>query len=357
MRKTWLYTLAMIAVFGLLLTGCEKSNNPLVTNDLNGPDKTTPPSYAEHQNIWAGRTIDVGDLYVWNTETKLYVQYQLTGDWYLSDCKLGVYETFSDIPNWPERPPTGRLYYKSGPINTQIYEFEIDLNHIVWQYGNNPKDTSSFSVTYCNWVWIVAHCDVYHDLDGDGQYDTGEPTETGFGGDSIPPYENAWWYYFKYHVVAPPEPTPGCTTYTQGGWGAPPHGNNPGMYLHTYFTSKFPTGLTIGSTYTLTLTSAQAITDFLPQGGPPAALTQNYTDPTNKISVLCGQMVALKLNITFWPALLDIEVTCGGDEMTVEEFWDIAEDVFGGSSTAYTPEQINECATSINEMFVGGETP
>src|SRR5215510_9913562 len=35
-------------------------------------------------------------------------------------------------------------------------------------------------------------------------------------------------------------------TQTQGGWGAPPAGNNPGAYLHAHFATAFPTGLTIG---------------------------------------------------------------------------------------------------------------
>src|SRR5687768_552631 len=70
-------------------------------------------------------------------------------------------------------------------------------------------------------------------------------------------------------------------TFTQGGWGSKPHGNNPGSYQFKNFAAAFPNGLTAGcSTYQLNLTSAQAVCDFLPCGGSAAALTASYTTPT-----------------------------------------------------------------------------
>src|SRR5205085_44994 len=46
-------------------------------------------------------------------------------------------------------------------------------------------------------------------------------------------------------------------SFTQGGWGAKPHGNNAGALLASKFASVFPAGLTIGSGAKLvTFTSA-----------------------------------------------------------------------------------------------------
>ena len=55
------------------------------------------------------------------------------------------------------------------------------------------------------------------------------------------------------------------TTYTQGGWGAPPNGNNPGALLKANFATVYPSGVTIGGTKTLKFTSAAAI-EALPAG-------------------------------------------------------------------------------------------
>src|SRR3712207_8860774 len=35
-------------------------------------------------------------------------------------------------------------------------------------------------------------------------------------------------------------------TYTQGGWGSDPSGNNPGQRLHANFARVYPNGLTVG---------------------------------------------------------------------------------------------------------------
>jgi hypothetical protein len=90
----------------------------------------------------------------------------------------------------------------------------------------------------------------------------------------------------------------GCTV-TQGGWGAPAHGNNPGTLLNSKFPTLYPTGLTIGGLNTLHFTSANAVRAFMPQGGPPSFLNASATDPTARTSagVFAGQVLALQLNV------------------------------------------------------------
>ena len=69
------------------------------------------------------------------------------------------------------------------------------------------------------------------------------------------------------------------TTYTQGGWGAPPSCNNPGGLLANNFSRVYAGGsVSIGGTYKLKFTSASAIQNFLPAGGNAGVLTGNATN-------------------------------------------------------------------------------
>ena len=105
-----------------------------------------------------------------------------------------------------------------------------------------------------------------------------------------------------------PIPSRPLTTYTMGGWGSTPCGNNPGTLLAQNFATVFPAGLTVGGGKTVKFTSARAIENFLPCGGNAARLQQNYINPTTKLGVLAGQVVALRLGVSFSNA----GVTAGG---------------------------------------------
>ena len=157
-------------------------------------------------------------------------------------------------------------------------------------------------------------------------------------------------------------------TQTQGGWGAAPAGNNPGTYLHANFKAAFSDGLTVGcypGNYYIKLTSAQAVTNLLPTGGKAAALTASAVDPASSKNVLVGQLVALKLSVTFDAydanfgqssvALGNMVIGSGAFKgYTVAQFLQTAEQVLGGCSTEFTPTQVNETASSINENFDDG---
>lgn len=97
-----------------------------------------------------------------------------------------------------------------------------------------------------------------------------------------------------------PSACPGHRTYTQGGWGGNPRGNNPAAFLRDHFEEAFPDGLEIGCINTLSLSSATAVRNFLPQGATASALPAGeLADPTryDYDNVLAGQLVALTLNV------------------------------------------------------------
>ncbi len=158
----------------------------------------------------------------------------------------------------------------------------------------------------------------------------------------------------------------GFRTQTQGGWGAVPHGNNPGTYLHAHFASAFPTGLSVGCTYTLKLTSAKAVTDYLPGGGTPAVLTKNYTNPVGEIkNNLASQLVTLTLSVQFDKAdpnfssskysLGNLVVKAGPFAgMTVNAVLAEANKVLGGCTSKFTVSQLSAALTAMNENFDDG---
>ena len=158
------------------------------------------------------------------------------------------------------------------------------------------------------------------------------------------------------------------TTYTQGGWGAPPHGNNPGKLLADNFATVYPSGVVIGRNpnFKLTFTSASAVEAFLPQGGTPGVLTGSATDPTTSAAgVFAGQVLTLQLNVDFSkagitdPNLKDLKYVDPGDSLdgkTIEEILAIANDVLGGGAlpSGYTVSKLNDLVDKINNAFDEG---
>jgi hypothetical protein len=157
------------------------------------------------------------------------------------------------------------------------------------------------------------------------------------------------------------------TTYTQGGWGASPSGNNPGMVLAKNFSTVYPAGsLTIGGTYKLTFTSAGAIANFLPQGGSAGALTGSAINSgSSNAGVFAGQVLALQLSVDFsnkgitHTGLAALTVTSGAMKgYTVAQVLAIANAVIGGSSAALPSgvslSTLNSVVDAINNNFDNG---
>lgn len=158
----------------------------------------------------------------------------------------------------------------------------------------------------------------------------------------------------------------GLYTLTQGGWGSKST-SQPGKLRDQYFSAVFPSGLVVGGNYTLTLNSARAVQDFLPNGGTPAALNKDYVNPkTTSAGNLAAQTVALKLNVAFDDAgktgtnplaLRDLVIASGPlAGKTVGQLLDLCNIALGGGSTQYTYSQLSDAATKINENFDEGKT-
>lgn len=156
-------------------------------------------------------------------------------------------------------------------------------------------------------------------------------------------------------------------TYTQGGWGAVPSGNNPGTYLHANFATAFPNGLTIGNgTNNIILTTATAVTNFLPSGGSLNTLTGSSTNPGGTISsTFAGQLVAATLNVGFdtyfanfaagTNSLKDMYCNFSGFYgVKVSDLLIEANASISGSTTTHTRSSLNSALTKLNENYDNG---
>jgi hypothetical protein len=155
------------------------------------------------------------------------------------------------------------------------------------------------------------------------------------------------------------------TTFTMGGWGAPPNGSNPGTLLMLNFSKFYPSGVLIGGKKTLLFTNQPAITAFLPYGGTPGVLTTNRTNPlVTEAGVFAAQVLALKLNYDFSVAGLtpknlgSLRVAPGNPlaGYTVAQVLSLANSVLGGGSlpSGISLSTLNFVVASINGNYDNG---
>lgn len=149
---------------------------------------------------------------------------------------------------------------------------------------------------------------------------------------------------------------------SQGGWGAPPNGDNRGQTLALNFDLVSP--LVVGVGYTMTFSSADAVEAYLPAKGTPLALTTSYSDPTSTgAGVFGGQVLALQLNAGLQRVIQGIKGSIGPlklrntgtslDGKTVGEILAAAQVALGGGAipTGYTISDLNNLITNLNEAF------
>lgn len=155
------------------------------------------------------------------------------------------------------------------------------------------------------------------------------------------------------------------TTYTSVGWSVDASGTNIGALRDFYFPKMFPDGLTAGGTYSIKLTSSQALVAYLKGEGSPGKLIQNYVNPTSTESGIFGiQVVTLSLNViadelfktgTNSLLLKELQIASGTFQgKTVAEFLALANKTLGGENTGYTIPVVNDMASKINGNFEEG---
>ena len=354
--KTLLF-IAASSFFLLLYTNCDESEN--ILTERSGPEDCSidtsiavssdlPCNATVVLDLLAGQTIPVGSVSLYSDGTDLTVTYTTTGGWVMDETHLFVGDC-ADVPlNAACNPKIGQFPYSEDHIpGVSSYTYVIPL--------------SALPDCFC----FIAHAAVSND---DGSGGTLEETAFANGENELP---GDRWGWFSIYCQGPCDPVGDSCLYrtqTQGGWGAEPSGNNPGSYLHANFDAAFPTGVVIGCTYTITITSAQAVTDFLPQGGGPVALTTNYVDPTDPlVSTLSGNLLAVVLALGFDAYDPSFGAASGylGDLIigsgtfagwTVTDLVNEGNLALGGCSSAYSLSELNDALSAVSSSFTDGES-
>ena len=350
--------LTAVAIAAILIGSCNKEKDELsstvkksdIASNLNSKTLTkslSPPcGTPQVRNLIEWQNINVGTVSVWNTKDSLFIDYEITA----AGWRLSTANVFAGDCGALQLPPylnsgiaaPDKFPYHSPEINNTGYLFKIPL------------------AALSNCICISAQATVQY-FDGEVYHsETSWASGLAFSVSDFGAYFN----YCK-QQCAPPAPCTGFNTVTQGGWGAPAHGNNPGTYLNAHFASCFPNGLTVGCGNTDAFSSAADIRAALPQGGPPAALTASYVNPVNRFNVLLGQVVALKLNVTFDGCDAGFATTTRnlGNQLittgafagkTVNFLLAEAEKVLGGCASGYSVNDVNTAATSVNQNYDSG---
>jgi hypothetical protein len=127
--------------------------------------------------LWAGQHTNSGTVTVWNDESYLYVRFQTTGGWTLTETHVHVATSLSGIPtNDQGIPVPGQFDHTATHNHTTSYTYTIPLT---WPEGTD--------------LVIAAHATVAL-LDGGGQ---AVQVETAWGGDQ-PGSGPRWWFYLEY---------------------------------------------------------------------------------------------------------------------------------------------------------------
>jgi hypothetical protein len=97
-----------------------------------------PPGATKAGDLFAGQTTDVGDLFVWNDTTNLYVQFSLSSGWCMSESHLAVATDVAAVPKTKTgNPIPGQFAYKATHtpcVSTYTYTVPLVAG---WDVGAN----------------------------------------------------------------------------------------------------------------------------------------------------------------------------------------------------------------------------
>jgi len=205
--KKLVYLIVLALILGLVLTGCSLLSNisQVPVTEQSGITYLTKGAPGDPPNVfplYAGQNIDVGTVSVWNDGVKLYVKYETTGGWIMTETHLAVVTNTADFPtNKPGNPMVGHFPYGEENIFTDTWEETIEL-----------AELGVLSTTWDDPLYIAAHAVVFNETVtglGDNLVANGgfeEPTltgthsifDTGYLGlewivqPTIPPWDATW---------------------------------------------------------------------------------------------------------------------------------------------------------------------
>jgi len=135
--KKLIYLIVLALILGLVLTGCLLSNvGQVPTNEQSGISYLTKGGTLDDPEVftlYAGQHIDVGTVSVWNGINEvlgvecLYVKYETTGGWVMTETHLAVANEFDGLPQTKKgNPIPGQFPYKHEDL-----DFVMDDEYII----------------------------------------------------------------------------------------------------------------------------------------------------------------------------------------------------------------------------------
>lgn len=166
--------LAILLVLGLVAAIAIPMAAPVVAAPTS---YVTPPSYAQQYTLFGGKTINVGSVWVWNDATTLYVEYQTTGKWLMSETHLQIATALSDIPQTKTGNPIPGHFAMGDTLNPAAN----------WDYFTYPLPPSGTT------LYIAAQAEVSKPGDSETAWGALPCGSYGFPGKN-------WATYFTYTV-------------------------------------------------------------------------------------------------------------------------------------------------------------
>ena len=224
--KKVLFLIVSIVILGLVFAGCGGITN-ITAPSTSQEGITYVTKHTEEEPfdsiLYAGQTIPVGNVYVWNDDVELHVTYNTTGGWVLTETHLAVATALEDIPQKNGNPIPGKFPYQccynedevkwifqiknggapgatcdaDGNTNATLTEVEYII----------PLSEIGDGVDCEELLYIAAHASLLN-LDNVVGFvpDTGDPIyqeETGWGDNGLGFPGKNWATYFEYSVQCP----------------------------------------------------------------------------------------------------------------------------------------------------------
>jgi hypothetical protein len=150
--KKFIYLIVLALILSLVLTGCLLSNvGQVPTSEQSGIAYLTKgsPGVPDVFTLYAGQTIPVGTVKVWNDGVNLYVKYETTGGWKMTETHLAVVTNPGDFPITKKgNPKVGLFPYSEENIFTDIWEKTIELAElgVLWTTWDDPLYIAAHAV-------------------------------------------------------------------------------------------------------------------------------------------------------------------------------------------------------------------
>ena len=155
MRRSLLGLLTVAAIAGLLVTGCK---NPMGLDKDVGADwhwVAPPPDTFQFR---AGERTQAGTIVVWNVPDTLYIEYHLTGDWWLEETNVDVKTRLDRFPRRCYDDPDEERFQFRNTWNPRVQTCTLA---IPVQTGWNPG-TLLYIATHAQAVRLDRHDRVCH---------------------------------------------------------------------------------------------------------------------------------------------------------------------------------------------------